>query len=223
MICGIDEAGRGAVIGPLVMAGFYLSHEKVDDVLRAVGVRDSKLLSPKRREYLSHKLRSIGNVTYEILMPFKLNELMEKQTLNQIEVEAAEKIIVKIYKKCPFNDRLHTIYLDAFGPAKKLALKIEESIPFKAKVVAEHKADHKYLIVSAASILAKVTRDRIIEKLKSEIGDFGSGYPSDPKTISFLKKWVKEHTTPPPYTRTKWKTYKNMLREKSNKKLEDFE
>ena len=68
---------------------------------------------------------------------------------------------------------------------------------------------------SAASIIAKTTRDNEIEKIKEEIGvDFGSGYPSDVRTITFIEGWVKEKRGLPPYTRKSWKTVKRMRNER---------
>ncbi|WP_457753524.1 ribonuclease HII, partial [Thermococcus sp.] len=78
------------------------------------------------------------------------------------------------------------------------------------KIIAEHKADAKYLPVSAASILAKVTRDKAIEKLKKQYGEIGSGYPSDPRTRKFLEEYYKEHGEFPPIVRKSWKTLRKI-------------
>ena len=233
VICGIDEAGRGPVMGPMVMAGFFIPDD-VEGELSSLGLRDSKLLSPKRREFLYEKLRKVGDVKFEITMPFKLNELMNSKTLNEIEFDAAVAILTKVHTTIGNNNSNNTnspinsgipffaIYIDAFAPAAKLGAQMKEALPFQATIVAEHKADDRYPIVSAASIMAKVTRDRIIGRLKEEVGDFGSGYPADPKTIAFLRKWLSEQSSTPPYVRTHWKTYTRLVRERTTRKLDEF-
>ena len=234
VICGIDEAGRGPVMGPLVMAGFFVPDD-VEDELSSLGLKDSKLLSPQRREFFYEKLHNIGNVKFEIIMPFKLNELMNSKTLNEIEFDASVAVLTKVHTTIDNNFNANnttsinnsripffTIYIDAFGPAEKLGNQMKEALPFPARVISEHKADMKYPIVSAASIMAKVTRDRIIENLKEEVGDFGSGYPADPKTITFLKNWLRERSSAPPYVRTHWKTYTRLVGERTTRKLDEF-
>jgi ribonuclease HII len=79
-------------------------------------------------------------------------------------------------------------------------------------VIAEHNADSNYAIVSAASIIAKVSRDISIQTLQSSLGvDIGSGYPSDARTITFLKTWLDERGDFPPGTRRSWKTAQDLL------------
>jgi ribonuclease HII len=100
---------------------------------------------------------------------------------------------------------------------------IKSELKFDLEIISKHEADDLYPIVSAASIIAKTKRDFEIEKIKSEIGeDVGSGYPSDSKTISFLKKWIEEHKTPPPHTRHSWKTTQRILSQIKSKKIEDY-
>ena len=90
-------------------------------------------------------------------------------------------------------------------------------------VVARHKADDTYPVVSAASIIAKVTRDRLISDISAEFGeDIGSGYPSDPKTIGFIEKWIKENGCSPRYTRNSWETVRNIKSRLSVRKITDW-
>ena len=223
ILCGVDEAGRGPVMGPLVMAVYYLDESKLG-VLSSLGLKDSKLLSPKRREAFFVKLRELGDTKFAIIMPFKLNDLMNTKTLNVIELEAAVATLEKVYigNTGSASNIDYNIYIDAFGPEAKLTAEFQRRLSFKAKIFAEHKADMKYPIVSAASIMAKVTRDRIIQRLKKELGDFGSGYPADPRTINFLKRWLREKRSVPPYVRTHWKTYTRLVAETASRSLEDF-
>ncbi|PXF61170.1 MAG: hypothetical protein C4B59_05320 [Candidatus Methanogaster sp.] len=79
------------------------------------------------------------------------------------------------------------------------------------KITARHKADATYPIVAAASIIAKVQRDRAVRTLGREVGDFGSGYPSDPKTIRFMREWFREHKSFPEWVRHSWKTTSNVV------------
>jgi ribonuclease HII len=97
-------------------------------------------------------------------------------------------------------------------------------LSYKPRMVCEHKADDNYPIVSAASIIAKTNRDRIVSEMQAEIGqEIGSGYASDPTTIAFLQKWIKEKGDLPPYTRRSWATAKEALSSSKNAKLTDWE
>jgi ribonuclease HII len=214
-ILGIDEAGRGPVIGPLVMAAVKIN-EKDEKKLIELGVKDSKLLLPSQREYMFDKILEIAD-SYKIIIipPLKIDEAVNSETtnLNWLEADNAIDMInelnpAKAYIDCPStNIAKYTEYLQ-----KKLTV--------KTKLVVEHKADFTYPVVSAASILAKVTRDREIEKIKEKIGmNLGSGYPSDPMTQEFLKNNWKTH---PDVFRHSWASYKNYSEGQSQKKLFDF-
>lgn len=92
-------------------------------------------------------------------------------------------------------------------------------LKYEPKIKAEHKADYKYCEVSASSIIAKVTRDKEIEKLKKQYNiDFGSGYPSDPITQEFLKKNYNKYN----FFRKTWITYRNVSETKKQKSLFDY-
>jgi ribonuclease HII len=100
---------------------------------------------------------------------------------------------------------------------------IENELDFEVEIISKHGADELYPVVSAASIIAKTTRDGEIRKIAEEIGqDIGSGYPSDQKTMGFLKAWVDEHGNAPPHTRLSWKTTQRVLNEAKTKKIEDY-
>jgi ribonuclease HII len=102
-------------------------------------------------------------------------------------------------------------YVDASDiSTERFKKQITERLRKDVKVIAAHKADRIYVIVAAASIIAKVVRDREIRKLKRIFGDFGSGYPSDPRTIEAIKNWIRVHNKIPPYTRLSWKTWKKL-------------
>ncbi|MEE9410932.1 MAG: ribonuclease HII [Candidatus Heimdallarchaeota archaeon] len=216
-IVGIDEAGRGPVIGPLVICAYAIEKNQ-EEVLRKLGVKDSKILSKKKREELYPKLKSIS-VDYKIkhISPAEIDELRKSYSLNIIE----QKIMLKLTKE--FDFRPDEIYIDAADVKEKRFGEVFEKEFNKAKVVSKHQADKVYPVVSAASILAKVERDTFIEKLASKIGeDIGSGYPADPKTKAFLRSYYSKNKKFPPYVRDSWDTVKNIKKEFSNSKLSDF-
>jgi ribonuclease HII len=210
--CGIDDAGKGPVIGPMVIAG-VLANEEQEQKLVELGVKDSKLLTPIQRERMFDKIKGIVE-KYEIIViePKEIDEVVGKgkhMNLNWLE---ADKMAQTINKLKP-----NIAILDCPSPnTSKFAEYVKSKVNGVVKVVAEHKADVTYPIVSAASILAKVTRDELIQELKKKYKvEFGSGYPSDPLTQGFLQKnWNKY-----PFFRTSWESYKTILKAKAQKKL----
>ena len=212
MICGVDEAGRGPVIGPLVVAGICGDER----VIASLGVKDSKKLSAKRREKLAEEIKKVASKIIVIRVePEEIDALREKMTLNDIEVELFARVISQLN-----GDK---VYVDAADVNEdRFAEEIKKRLGKDVEIISEHKADSKYPMVSAASIIAKVERDRIIEDLKEELGEFGSGYPADERTKKFLEKYVKEHNELPPHTRHSWKSAKRAMKKKEQKKLGDF-
>ncbi len=198
MQCGIDEAGRGPVIGPMVIAVVCGNN----DLLRNIGVKDSKMLSEVRRETLLKKIYDNSEyVNFLIISEDEIDEAVNKNLLNYLEAKYISLLMRKgnsYVVDCPDVDteRFRKILNELSG--------VED-------IIAEHKADVNYPVVSAASIVAKVTREKEIEKIKGEIGDFGSGYPSDPRTIKFLKEYYRINGKLPPHTRKSWKTVKNLI------------
>lgn len=212
MSCGVDEAGRGPVIGPMIIAGICAPREE----LVKLGVRDSKKLTKKRREKLYEEIRKIAaKVVVEIIPPEEIDRMREEMTLNEIEVLIFAKVINRL--DCS------EVYVDAADvDAQRFAREISRHLKRNVTIISEHKADEKYPEVSAASIIAKVERDRRIEKIVKEIGDFGSGYPADPRTAKFLEEYYLEYGELPPHTRHSWKNAKKLERKKKQRSLEDF-
>jgi ribonuclease HII len=199
--CGIDEAGRGPLIGPMVMA-MLCGDEKV---LKSLGVADSKKLSPDRRKSLFQKLVEF-NYNFVIIPPSEIDTYVKGKRLNELEELYASKLV----SMAPEGS---VIYVDSFDVnEERLQLKLEQNTG--RKIICRHKADDTYPVVSAASIIAKVIRDNEIEKLHKEYGNFGSGYPSDPRTIKFVKDAIENGKNIGKIVRHQWKTYKNMLNEK---------
>jgi ribonuclease HII len=216
MIAGVEEAGRGPVLGPMVMCG-VLVDEKAEARLKSIGAKDSKLLTPKTREILFDQIKAMVE-KYEVVIipPQEIDDALRDPNLNLNKLEAitSAKILNKLKPDkalldCPSNNiSAYSAEIRKYLDNKKLNL------------VAEHKADVKYTVVAAASIIAKVTRDREVEKIKQQIGiDFGSGYPSDEKTQLFLKKnWDRF----PQIFRQTWASYKNVAKAKQQKSLGEF-
>ncbi|MEK6942939.1 MAG: ribonuclease HII [Nanoarchaeota archaeon] len=217
IICGIDEAGRGPLIGPMVMAGVLID-EKDEAKFKAIGVKDSKLLTPFQRKDLFDKIKSISK-KYKIIIvqPDEIDDAVFGKgglNLNWLEANTSVKILNELNPE--------KAIVDAPSPnIKKYTEYIREKLDNKkVKLVLEHKADVNYPVVGAASILAKVTRDNEIEKIKKQIGiDFGSGYMSDPKTSEFLKK---HHNKFPEIFRKSWAPYQKIADKKMQKNLSDF-
>lgn len=210
MICGIDEAGRGPVFGDLVIAGFGCEPED-ETFLRDIGVRDSKVLSPVKRKKIYETL--IATYQYEVVVitPSQLDKLRQKYSLNEIEASAFAEIINRLQPSRAYVD-CASVSLKGFTREIRATLKCD------CDLIVEHKADKKYPVVAAGSIIAKVIRDAGIQSLAETYGSIGSGYPSDPVTMEFLERWVREHRSYPPFARRSWKTASRA----GNMSLHDF-
>jgi len=196
VLLGIDEAGRGPLIGPMVVAAVALEEGAIEELVKA-GVRDSKKLRRSARERLAPLIVERSLLTLAItLSPRDL----DRSNINTLEISAVKKIlgsVVSILGSCPRT------YVDLFAPRNR----ISELYAICPDIVAEHGADARYPVVGAASIVAKVLRDWYVEKLRELIGDFGSGYPSDPKTREWFSRAGGEAMELiAPFIRYKWAT-----------------
>ena len=191
MHIGVDEAGRGPVIGPLVVCAF--SHPSPNELV-SLGVKDSKKLSKKKRNELYEILKKYDH-NVVVCSPLRIDT---HGNLNDLEVELFAESLSGF-------DSHESVMLDACDvDEKRFARNVSMRSGFEC--LAEHGADDKYPIVAAASIIAKVTRDNVIEKLSEELGfEIGSGYPSDPKTIEALPKLLQDEK-PHDCLRWTWKT-----------------
>ncbi|MHA2423312.1 MAG: ribonuclease HII [Candidatus Thorarchaeota archaeon] len=202
-IAGIDEAGRGPMFGPMVICGVLTDLESLDYLTKS-GVKDSKALTAKRREEYAKIIRKVASkIVVEKVSAIQIDTSRRRGTnLNETEVN----IFASIAKKLNPTE----LYMDA---ADVKANRFGENVrrksglqPKKCKIVSEHKADSKYVIVSAASIIAKTERDAVISKLHEKYGDFGSGYPTDPKSIAFLQKLIQNNEELPFFIRRSWES-----------------
>ncbi len=210
LISGVDEAGRGSVIGPLVVAGISLEEADLSKLVN-LGVRDSKLLSPQKREILAKQTREfVQNCHVVYLSPAEIDLVVENgkrlHRLNRFEAKTMAKVI-SILKP-------DVAYVDASDVnATRFAEHIAENLDFRLKIVSEHKADLNYPVVSAASIIAKVERDKAISQLAGKYGNMGCGYPSDSRTTKFMYDWIRKFGSYPDFVRKSWKTSKKVKRE----------
>ncbi len=202
-IAGIDEAGRGPVIGPLVICCASCRRED-EKALRKLASKDSKALTAARREENYAKLKGFVTFRWHEISAADLNRLMESMTLNDIEA----KYMADLIKKAGDGD----VMIDMPDRYSWTFRRRMERFGVD-KFEAEHKADENYPIVAAASICAKIIRDAKIEEIRKATCDFGSGYPGDPKTVAALKDKAKRAMLEP-FIRQKWKTLENIKQTK---------
>jgi ribonuclease HII len=219
LIAGVDDAGRGPIIGPLVVAGVLLGENR-DRELLTMGVKDSKLLSPEVRVQLAPRIRALATkVSVAEVQPKEIDDVVlhggKLRKLNFLEAQLMAQVISELSPK--------EAYVDASDVnEQRYGETIREFLPAALrgiKLVSEHHADRTYPVVSAASIIAKVRRDEAVEALRGEYGNFGSGYITDEKTMTFLKEWRRTHAEYPPIVRLSWKTIKEIERDLGQSRL----
>lgn len=221
-VIGIDEAGKGPVLGSMIIAFSIIILDDPNEFdsyqknLKELGVRDSKLLAPKKRREIYHKLKDMMDIKFLQLTPALIDHNNEKGgKLNELEVSAIANMLE--------HEKPNKIYIDSLTALPdKFGKDILSRLSFDCEIVSENRADSKYEIVGAASIVAKELREEETSQAKEELGiDFGSGYPSDPKT----KKFIKENYMNPKYEfmiRKSWQTYKNLIKKEIQKGLDEF-
>ncbi len=215
-IAGIDEAGRGPLIGPLVVCGALFEQETIHD-LNDLRVKDSKMSTPRRRMQLLEPIKRLASkIELRSISASEIDRLRgQKVNLNEIEVRAFVSIAQAL--------KPSLLYLDAADvKAQRFGMAVSQRSGLSklgCKVVSEHKADSKYPVVSAASIVAKVERDKAIKLLHEEYGDFGSGYPSDPKTIKFVRGILSESGELPNIVRHSWESVNRIRAELETEQL----
>jgi ribonuclease HII len=212
VICGVDEAGKGSVLGPMVIAAVGISSE---DILEGIRVRDSKLLSAKERERLYKIIKKKCQVATVRLDAQQIDIMRRDMTLNEAVARSHAQVIIKLSPDYAYLDACD---VNTFRYAEM----VKNHLVQPCEIISEHHADEKFPVVSAASIIAKVTRDRAIATLAKKYGTIGSGYPSDPVTIHFLNSYIDEYSVPPPIARKSWKTVSAILSRKSQRNLDDF-
>jgi ribonuclease HII len=204
LLLGVDEAGKGPVIGSMFVAGLVVEEEQLFD-LAAWGVRDSKQLSADRRKMLSKRISAAAADLYILeVAPRVIDELRHVMTMNELMVRSFAQVLARL--------RADRAILDAADVDEaRFAERVRAQSGTSMEILAEHQADQRHPVVSAASILAKVRRDESIREIEAAFScQIGSGYPSDPQTIEFLKSWLKDHGELPPFARHSWSTAQNI-------------
>jgi ribonuclease HII len=213
VICGVDEAGRGPVMGPLVIAAVMVESDRP---LRKLKVKDSKMLTRKKREELAPKIMEVSQVDMVVISAEEIDHYRGEENLNALEAKHFAALIEKLSPAKAYVDAVDVIE-ERFGRT------VAGCLTCRAEIISEHKADVKYPVVSAASIVAKVTRDRIMDEIAQAIGQpVGTGYSTDPETIEFLERWLRENGDFPPHTRRSWKTAKDLYSLSKVRKLTDW-
>lgn len=220
-VAGIDEAGRGPMIGPMIICGVLFERRDIKR-LNALGLRDSKVLSPRRRRELDKSIRNLAaRIEIKTITASEIDALRKSgYTMNEIETLNFAFIVKEL--------RPEEVYMDAadvnaerFG---RLVAEMSGLASLGTRFISEHKADAKYPVVSAAAIIAKVERDARVADLYKHYGDFGSGYPSDPKSIAFIRQLLSEERGLPSFVRKSWASIQRIQDEmRSNQtSLDDF-
>ncbi len=211
---GVDEAGRGSIIGPLVVAGVSIRKSKMSE-LRKMGVRDSKSLTPKARAKLFGEIIDVADsVCVRKVGPAEVDDFVSLRGLNRLEA----KVMANVIDNIGADD----VYVDCcdVNPARYRVTIGQYLVRSPWRLHSLHHADSLNVAVSAASIIAKVTRDREIQKIRNEHGPgIGSGYPSDETTMDFIKSWVELNGAAPEFARRSWKPLRALLEQRAQRIL----
>jgi len=208
VLCGVDEAGKGSVLGPMVVAAVGCWRE---EDLAPLPIRDSKVLKPEQREAIYEVLLRDFAVSVVTIDAAGIDEARSRMSMNDCVAELHAEAIRELKPRSACVDACDV-------NAERYGRRVADCLDFPCEIISEHRADARYRIVGAASIVAKVTRDRAVRDLDEEYGNVGSGYPSDPVTIEFLKRYIRDHGSPPPCARRSWKTVANL----SQRTIADF-
>ncbi len=209
LVIGIDEAGRGPIIGDMIIA---FTVARLQDVveLEKIGVRDSKELKPLTRIMLFRKIMRILYMYLTMNIP---PLLIDSHNLNKLTMKKILQGLELIFKIIPQNayDSIHIFIDEVKGTSRFLEKEIHTLIHGKpVDFVMEEDADKKYPIVSAASIIAKYQRDLVLKPISLLYGEIGSGYPSDPRTRKWLENTSRALRDPPLFIRRSWTTLKDI-------------
>ncbi|MEM2906203.1 MAG: ribonuclease HII [Candidatus Bathyarchaeia archaeon] len=214
-ILGVDEAGRGPVIGPMVICGVLFDEASVP-ALVWLGVKDSKQLIPERRLQLREAILALAEAYHLVeLSPQEIDGAVRLRMLNQLEAKKIAEIIDSLKPDIAYVDAPST------NPRGFLRL-LRRFLTANTRIVAENHADEIYPVVGAASILAKTRRDEIVQGYCKAYGEVGSGYPSDEVTVAFLESYYRLHRSFPEFVRLEWQTRKDVLCRIMQRRLDHF-
>lgn len=224
LVLGIDDSGRGPLIGPMILAGILVDAEQ-ETLLKKEGVADSKTILHPKRIVLAKTIKQ-NSYAHHITKTFPTeldNSLQTGTNLNTLEAKKVAEIINEINKGKYLKEKIKVI-IDC--PSVNTTAWKNTLIKFITNtsnliIYCEHKADVNHVSVSAASILAKVTREEEVAKLKEKYGDLGSGYPSDPTTKAFLKAHGHSLSNAGIFRKT-WSTWKKLFPNNDEKQTKLF-
>jgi len=210
LVGGVDEAGRGSIVGPLVVAGIGIRKSKIA-LLRKMGVKDSKVLNPKARARLFDDImKVVDSVCIHKIDPVEVDGSVLFKGLNKLEAKTMATVINTI--------GVDEVYVDCCDVnTQRYSGYMECHLTCNPRLYSLHHADVINMVVSAASIIAKVTRDQEIQNICKRYGSIGSGYPSDERTMRFIQDWVAKNGSAPEFTRKSWKPLRVMLDEVSQR------
>jgi ribonuclease HII len=212
LVGGVDEAGRGSIIGPLVVAGISVREAKISQ-LTDMGVKDSKALTPKARARLFGEILKIADsVCIRKVNPVEVDDSVSFRGLNRLEARVMASVINDI--------GADEVYVDCCDVnPERYRHSIGQHLSCSPKVHSMHHADSINVVVSAASIVAKITRDHEIDQIRKKYRGIGSGYPSDDRTMRFIRRWVKKNGCAPEFARKSWKPLRLLLEQTAQYRL----
>jgi ribonuclease HII len=214
-VLGLDEAGRGSVLGPLVVGGFCCTEDDLPAVI-GTGARDSKLLAPVRRAAIYDRLAAVGERRSIALTPRTIDRFVAHGGLNELELRAFARLVRAF--------RPDVVFVDACDPnAERFGRRLAVESGTGARIVSRHKADRDYPVVGAASIVAKVRRDAAIEALQAVLAEeLGTGYPSDPTTRACVERYARDGGRIPDWMRRTWETVQSVKRARPARTLDHY-
>jgi len=214
-VLGIDEAGRGSLVGPLVVGGFCATDDRLAELV-SLGAKDSKALSPEARARVFAGLGAIGTTRHLVLSPRTIDRAVRRGRLNDLEAEAFAQIVRSLAPD--------VAYVDACDPnERRFGVRVARLAGVRTRVIARHHADRDFPVVGAASVVAKVRRDRAIARLRERLGEeLGSGYPSDPRTIRFVRGALADGRSVPAWVRGSWATMQRVMPRRPARTLDGF-
>jgi ribonuclease HII len=198
-----------------VVGGFCVEADRLDELVTA-GARDSKTLTPRARERVFAALDSVGTKTVVALSPRTVDRAVARGKLNELEVEAFAGIIRRLAPE--------VAYVDACDPnERRFGERVARLAAGPTRIVARHHADRDFPVVGAASVVAKVLRDRALARLRRSLGEeLGSGYPSDRRTVEFVRATLARDARLPVWLRGSWSTMQRVKPRRPARTLEAF-
>lgn len=201
----------------MIIAGVLIRAED-GEKLRKRGVRDSKVLSPARRETLAKKIKKLALEARVVEVSAEdIDAYRKRMSLNELEALK----IAELFDS--FKHKPAVLIVDAPDPtASRFLRRVKKYARVSCKTIFEHKADVKYPAVSAASIIAKVARDARVREIEKENGIVvGTGYPHDPLTVKFLEECAAQGKCPD-FVRKSWLTTQNLFEAKKQRRISDW-